>query len=169
MAAKAERRKTACRADFKTAQAMVKMGFMGALRASSLRGVETMHGLERHGAEQAGDGDWPRGGVEAFASDAHKVDVVKNAPLHVVLVEVADAVGGDVGDFDFEFVALQLQRWKRHLIRRGEAGAESVSVETDARALRHGAEVEQPMVSRWLRRIEGEAIAGGCSSAPFAP
>jgi hypothetical protein len=35
----------------------------------------------------------------------HKIDVVENPPRHLAPVEVAQPVGGQVGDFDFQLVA----------------------------------------------------------------
>ncbi len=61
-------------------------------------------GDELHGAEEAGRERGPGRGVEGLVVDVDEVDLVEGLPLDLAAVEVCDAVGGEVGDFDFEDV-----------------------------------------------------------------
>jgi len=63
------------------------------------------HRRQRDRAEQAAISERPVGSVEGLVIDVHDVDVLEGFPRHAAPVEVANAVGGDAGNFHFERVA----------------------------------------------------------------
>ena len=73
-----------------------------AKRAGPFRGLAERDELDR--PEEAGGERGPHGGVEGLVVDVDEVDLMEGFPIHLAAVEVGDAVGGEVGDFDFEDV-----------------------------------------------------------------
>src|SRR5262249_32726443 len=74
---------------------------------SSCEGRGQLFGLKRRqgdGSEEAGIGERPIGGVERFVVQVDEIDVVEVFPFHAASIEVADAIGGGVGDLDLENV-----------------------------------------------------------------
>ena len=64
---------------------------------------------QQDGAEQPGVGQRPIRGIEGLVVDVHEVNVIEALPLNAPPVKVANAVGGGIGDFDFQLVACRLQ------------------------------------------------------------
>ncbi len=81
-------------------------------------GLQRFNLRQRHRAQQAGIVQGPIGGIEGAVVEIDEIDVVEDLPGDFPAVEVADAVGRDVRDFDLQQVALRLEL----VDRRGKAG-----------------------------------------------
>lgn len=78
--------------------------------------------------------------------DVDDIDFLKLAPRHVLTVEVGDAVGRKVGDFNAKVILPSSQHVLRHAEDEGHSPctAEVAAIQVDARTLAYVAEVESP-------------------------
>src|SRR4029078_7679289 len=93
--------------------------------------------------------------------DVDEVDVAEVAPFDAAPVEVADAIGRDVGDFDFDRVALWLEFLDGHAVGRQEEHAEVLAVYTNAGGIAEVNKVEKVALVRRGGGVEGQRVAGG--------
>lgn len=133
-------------------------------------GVDSFDGQgnQLYGAEQAGGLSGPIRGVEFFVVVVHEVDFMEFFPEGLAVVEIADAVGGEVGDFDFEKVCAGFQQAGNFQAERvGDEHACWFSVQADAGAFADVAQIEDPAVgvSGGGGQGEGGRVAGGTGEA----
>ena len=129
--------------------------------------MENLQRREGHGAEQAAGGERPTGSVEGLVVDVNDVRVAHDFPRKFALIHVADAVGGEVGDVEFEDIATGLEEGgsEADAERKAPRGGDGLAVEDDARAFADVTEVEQPVVGWGGGSVKFEAIAGGAAEA----
>jgi len=61
------------------------------------------------------------------------------------MIQVADAIGGNVGHLYFKDVCLRPNLVQHYLKRRGQQRAQLAAVETSPRALADRAQIQQPL------------------------
>ena len=119
-------------------------------------------------AQQAGIERRPLGSVEGPVVDVHEVDVVEDPPAHFSPVEVADAVGGQVGHFHFKQIPFRAKQVPRNgqPIRMHNERTQVLSIEAYPGDVIHFAKVQQKARS-WIldgqfgEKVEGAAIRCG--------
>ena len=96
--------------------------------------MENLQRRESHGAEQAAGGERPTGSVEGLVVDVNDVRVAHDFPRKFALIHVADAVGGEVGDVEFEDIATGLEEGggEADAERKTPRGGDGLAVEDDA-------------------------------------
>lgn len=85
--------------------------------------------------------------------DIHEVDIVKGTPLDTALVQVADAIRGQVGDFDLNRVFARLKE-AADVGLEGDAPEVGcgLAVDDDAGAFANVAEAESVVGGAWIVR-----------------
>ena len=80
------------------------------------------------------------------------------------MVHVADTVGGEVGDVEFEHVAAGFEEGGSDAHAEGEAprGGDGLTVEDDAGALADVAEIEEPVAGFGGGRVPGHGLESPC-------
>jgi len=103
-------------------------------RGGGLGRGDFFNGAQCDGAQQAGVAQWPIGGVQTApaAVAAGEIGVVEVFPLDFANVQVANAIGGEVGHVHFQDVPARLKILADgNLIRRAPKGADYVAVDFD--------------------------------------
>ena len=132
-------------------------------QAAALR-LKGFQRREGDGAEETGRGEGPGAGVEGAVVDVHDVRVAHDFPGKFILVHVADTVGGEVGDVEFEDVAAGFEEGGSDTHAEGEAprGGDGLTVEDDAGALADVAEIEEPVAGFGGGRVPGHGLESPC-------
>lgn len=82
-------------------------------------------------AEESGGGGRPTGGIEGFVGDADNIGIVEFPPQDPATVEIAEAVGAEVGDLQFELVVAGFEDIGRNVdaIRMHDEGTQRTVVD----------------------------------------